>query len=502
MRRSWDKTKKRLERGCDVNEDVAANVEGVVRCGWDEELHSLVPHSIWRVANPRIIVGRAIAGVISHSTIHNYRIKQRPCHASLCYNILPLPTRSVNVAQNIQNILTGPSRMARRVQPIGVSIFSEMSRLAVEYNAVNLSQGFPDFPTPQWLKTAAQEAIARNINQYAISYGSPRLRRAIAAKTRRTMGVSWDEDREITVTSGATEGIFDVIQALVNPDDEVVVFEPYYDSYVPAIALAEGIPKFVTLRAPDWSFDREHLAALFNERTRAVIINTPHNPTGKVFTRDELEYIAELCRKHDVLAITDEVYEHLVFDGNRHISMATLPGMRERTVTISSASKTFSVTGWKIGYVIAAPDLSDALRRYHQFVTFCSASPFQEAVAITMEEAEVNSYYDGLLQDYTARLDKLAEALEKARLKPIRPQGTFFIMSDISGLGFEDDVQFARYMTTEVGVACIPPSAFYSTSDEGKRLARWCFAKKDETLAAAKERLLAWAGGKKLEIRN
>ncbi len=384
------------------------------------------------------------------------------------------------------------SRMAQRVHPIGVSIFSEMTRLAIEHNAVNLSQGFPDFPTPDWLKAAAQDAIGRDINQYAIGHGSPRLRAAIARKAERLMGIHWDENSEITVTNGATEAIYDIIQALVNPGDEVIIFEPYYDSYVPAIELAGGTPRFITLRAPDWSFDRSELGELFNERTRAIVVNTPHNPTGKVFTEDELGFIASLCRRHDVLAITDEVYEHLVFDGRRHISIATLPGMRDSTVTINSASKTFSVTGWKAGYVLAAPDLTDALRRVHQFVTFCSAAPLQEAVAIAIEQAETNSYYDRLRDDYALRLDKLMSTLERAGLKPMRPEGTFFIMSDISGLGFEDDVQFARFMAAKVGVACIPPSAFYSKSQEGAMLARWCFAKRDDTLAAAEERLLRW----------
>lgn len=385
------------------------------------------------------------------------------------------------------------SRMARRVHPIGVSIFSEMSRLALEHNAVNLSQGFPDFPAPDLLKDAARDAIARDINQYAMSNGSARLRRAIARKSERTMGISWDENREITVTNGATEAIFDVIQALVNPGDEVIVFEPYYDSYAPSVEIAGGLPRFVTLHAPDWSFRPEELAQAFNSKTRAVIINTPHNPTGKVFSKEELTAIANLCQQHDTLAITDEVYEHLVFDGHRHTYMAALPGMRDRTVTMSSASKTFSVTGWKAGWVLAAPDLTDALRRIHQFVTFCSAAPLQEAVAIGLESAETSGFYDTLAREYTARLDLLYGYLEQANLKPIRPQGTFFVMSDISGLGFEDDVEFARYMTGEVGVACIPPSAFYSTSDDGTKLARWCFAKRDETLHAAGERLLAWA---------
>jgi aspartate/methionine/tyrosine aminotransferase len=383
--------------------------------------------------------------------------------------------------------------MARRVQPIGVSIFSEMTRLAAEHKAVNLSQGFPDFPTPDWLKEAAQDAIARNVNQYAPSHGSARLRKAIIAKTERWMGLHFDENAEVTVTNGATEAIYDTIQALVNPGDEVVVFEPFYDSYVPSVEIAGGIPRFVTLRPPDWSFDATYLESLFSERTRAVIINTPHNPTGKVFTRDELSFIAELCKRYDVLAITDEVYEHLVYANNKHISIATLPGMRERTVTISSASKTFSVTGWKAGYVLAPPDLTEAIRRIHQFITFCSAAPLQEAVALAFETADERGYYDALRSDYMVRLNKLNTVLEQAGLHPITPQGTFFIMSDISGLGFESDVHFARYMASEVGVACIPPSAFYSNPAEGANLARWCFAKRDETLDAAGERLMEWA---------
>lgn len=385
------------------------------------------------------------------------------------------------------------SRMARRVHPIGVSIFTEMSRLALEHNAVNLSQGFPDFPTTDLLKEAAREAIARDINQYAIGTGSTRLRKAIARKSERTMGITWDENREITVTNGATEAIFDFIQAIVNPGDEVIVFEPYYDSYVPSVEIAGGVVRFVTLHAPDWSFKPEELGTAFNSKTRAIIVNTPHNPTGKVFSKEELELIAGLCKQHDALVITDEVYEHLVFDGHSHTYMAALPGMRDRTITLSSASKTFSVTGWKAGWALAAPDLTDALRRVHQFVTFCSAAPLQEAVAIGLEQAETNGYYDTLAVEYKARLDLLFRYLAQASLKPIRPQGTFFIMSDISGLGFEDDIAFARYMASEVGVACIPPSAFYSTSDDGTKLARWCFAKRDETLHAAGERLTAWA---------
>jgi aspartate/methionine/tyrosine aminotransferase len=404
-----------------------------------------------------------------------------------------LSTGDKHVSSSTQYSPNDLSRMARRVQGIGESIFSEMTRLAIEHNAVNLSQGFPDFPTPEWLKEAGQDAIARNINQYAPSHGSPRIRKAIVAKAEQRMGLGFDVNAEITVTNGATEAIFDAIQALVDPGDEVIVFEPFYDSYVPSIEIAGGVPRFVTLRAPDWSFDQDHLESLFNSKTRAIILNTPHNPTGKVFTEGELSLIADLCMRHDVVAITDEVYEHLVYDDNRHISLATLPGMRERTMTISSAAKTFSITGWKVGYVLAPPDLTEAFRRIHQFVTFCSSAPFQEAVALAIETAEERGYYHQLLSDYTHRLDKLMGYLERAGLRPIRPQGTFFIMSDISGLGFSDDIEFARYMTAEVGVACIPPSSFYHNPADGSSLVRWCFAKKDETLDAAGERLLSWS---------
>ncbi len=396
-------------------------------------------------------------------------------------------------SQSVQYSANDLARMAQRVHPIGVSIFSEMSRLAAEHNAVNLSQGFPDFPAPDWLKEAAQIAIARDINQYAVSQGAPRLRKAIADKAEHRMGVRFDETREITVTNGATEAIFDIIQALINPGDEVIVFEPFYDSYVPSIEIAGGVPRFAQIRPPDWGFDHERLASLFNDKTRAIIINTPHNPTGKVFSMDELLLIADLCKRHDVLAITDEVYEHLVYDDNRHVSIASLPGMRERTVTINSAAKTFSITGWKVGYVLAPTDLTEALRRIHQFVTFCTVAPVQEAVSVALETAESRGYYTDLQTAYAARMEKLMGYLERANLNPIRPQGTFFIMSDISDLGFKDDVDFARYMTAEVGVACIPPSAFYHNPADGATLCRWCFAKRDETLDAAGERLMKWA---------
>jgi aspartate/methionine/tyrosine aminotransferase len=295
------------------------------------------------------------------------------------------------------------ARMARRVIGFGTSIFSEMSRLAREHHAVNLSQGFPDFDPPVWVRDAAKAAIDAGANQYAVSHGQPRLREAIAGHSARYSGLHYDVDREITVTSGCTEAIFDTMLALVNPGDEVIAFEPAYDSYGPAVIMAGGTPRFVPLHAPDWAFDPAELAATITPQTRLILLNTPHNPTGKVFTRAELEGIAALAQAHDLIVVTDEVYEHLVFPPAQHISIATLPGMRERTITLSSAGKTFSLTGWKIGWALAPPDLSEAIRRVHQFVTFASATPFQEALATAIETAEHTGYFSVFLADYTAR---------------------------------------------------------------------------------------------------
>ena len=383
-------------------------------------------------------------------------------------------------------------RMAARVQGFGTSIFSEMSRLAREHGAVNLSQGFPDFDPPAWVLDAAKAAIDAGHNQYAISHGAPRLRQAIAAHVARAYSLDYDVEREITVTSGCTEAIFDTILALVDPGDEVIFFEPAYDSYGPAVTMAGGIPRPVRLHAPNWTYDAAELQAAIGPRTRLLILNTPHNPTGKVFSRAELEGIAALAQAHDFLVVTDEVYEHLVFAPAQHIPLATLPGMRERTITLSSAGKTFSLTGWKIGWALAPPALTDAIRRVHQFVTFASATPFQEAMATALDTAGHTGYFPLFLADYTRRRDFLYHALEAAGLRPLVPQGSFFILADIAHLGFPDDLAFARHLTTEGGVACIPPSVFYSTPVTAQQ-ARFCFAKRDSTLEAAAGRLAAWA---------
>ena len=371
------------------------------------------------------------------------------------------------------------------------SVFERMSNLAVARGAVNLGQGFPDFPGPDFVKAAAHAAIDADFNQYAISHGAPRLRRAIAATWERDYGRAVDPDAEVTVTSGATEAIADAMLAFLDPGDEVVVFEPFYDAYVPVITFAGGVPRFVTLRPPDWSFDPAELAAAFSPRTRLVLLNTPHNPTGKVFGRDELAQIGALAARHDALIVTDEVYDRIVFTdtGARHIPIATLPGMWERTLTLNSTGKTFSMTGWKIGYAVGPAPLNAALRAVHQFVTFATSTPFQEAMAIALETAAERGYYDQLRAEYTARRDLLAGALHAAGLPTLPVGGSYFLLTDIAHLGFPDDAAFCRHLTAEIGVAAIPPSAFYADPARAPLLARFCFAKRPETIAAAAERL-------------
>ncbi|MCB0173002.1 MAG: aminotransferase class I/II-fold pyridoxal phosphate-dependent enzyme, partial [Anaerolineae bacterium] len=367
------------------------------------------------------------------------------------------------------------TRMAHRVRDFGTTIFYEMTELANRYQAVNLGQGFPDFPGPDFLKKAAIDAILSDMNQYAPGKGQPRLRQAIADKMERHYGRTVDPETELTVTVGATGAIFATILGLVDPGDEVILFEPYYDSYLPATQIAGGVPRFYTLQPPDWRIDEAELRALFSDKTKLILINTPHNPTGKVFSEGELSLIADLCRQHDVIAVTDEVYEHIVFDDCRHVPLAGLPGMADRTVTISSAGKTFSMTGWKVGWAVAPPDLIQAILRVHQFMTYCGATPLQEAVAIALQTSP--DYYAKLAAMYQANRDFLADVLAEVGLKPLMPQGTYFMMADISHLGFPDDVAFCRYLTREVGVTAIPPSAFYSDPADGAKLVRFAFCK-------------------------
>ena len=378
---------------------------------------------------------------------------------------------------------------ALRVQGFGTSIFTEMTLLARECGAINLAQGFPDFDGPLEVQAAALEALRSGDNQYAVSHGQPDLRAAVAEHALRFYGQQVDGNSEVTVTSGATEAIFAIVQALVDPGDEVIVFEPYYDSYVPSVVMAGGVARSVALQPPAWNFDPQELAQAFNPRTRLILINTPHNPTGKVFSQAELEYIAALCREWNVLAVVDEVYEHLTYDGIAHVRLAQLSGMRERTLTVSSAGKTFSYTGWKIGWVIASPALTAAVRSAHQFITFSTATPLQHAAAAGLRLPD--GYFTTLAREYREKRDFLAGVLQRAGLRVLDCAGTYFLMADIAARGFDDDVEFCRFLTRNVGVAAVPPTAFFSDANKalGRRYARFSFCKKMATLQLAAERL-------------
>jgi aspartate/methionine/tyrosine aminotransferase len=367
------------------------------------------------------------------------------------------------------------------------SVIREMTRLAMKHKAVNLAQGFPDFPAPAAIKQAAQDAIAADINQYAITWGAKPLRDAIAEKFERTQGLAVDPEREITVCCGSTEAMISAMMAIINPGDEVVIFEPFYENYGPDAILSGAIPKFVPLRAPEFTFDREQLAAAFGPATKAIILNTPNNPTGKVFSREELEFIRELCIRWNAFAITDEIYEHILYDGARHISLATLDGMRERTITINGMSKTYSVTGWRVGWCIAPPEVSGAIRKVHDFLTVGAAAPLQQAGAVALRLPD--SYYEKLAADYSARRDRTLVMLEAAGFRCFKPGGAYYIMTDISAFGFSDDVAFTRHMIENVGVAPVPGSSFYSNPADGSQQVRFCFCKTDATLSAAEERL-------------
>jgi N-succinyldiaminopimelate aminotransferase len=382
--------------------------------------------------------------------------------------------------------------MARRVAEFGTTIFVDINDLARQCNAVNLGQGAPDFDGPPEVLAAAVTAINGQLNQYAPGVGMPVLRAAVAGHAERFYRQMIDPETDVLITSGATEAVFAAILGLTDVGDEVVVFEPVYDSYVPNMIMAGVRPRYVPLRGDQWSFDADELARAFNPRTRAIIVNTPHNPTGKVYSPDELNLIADLCRKHHVIAITDEVYEHILYDGLAHTRLATLPGMAERTLTISSLGKTFSVTGWKIGWAIGPADLVNAVNRAHQFITFAVASPLQAAAAAALSLP--SKFFEDLQMTYQSKRDRMLEVLRQTGFRVHKPQGSYFIMADWRGVAparVTDDVQFARWLTTEVGVACIPPSAFYQQSDKelGRYLARFAICKKDETLAAAAEKL-------------
>ena len=371
------------------------------------------------------------------------------------------------------------------------SVIREMTREALKHGAVNLSQGFPDFAAPEDIKRVAMKAIEDDINQYAITWGARDFREAIARKTKWYLGLEVDPETELTVTCGSTEGMIVAMMATVDPGEEVVIFEPFYENYAPDAILSDAKPRYVPLRAPDWSFDRDELRSVFNSNTKAIIICNPNNPTGKVFTRDEMEFIAGLCKEFDALCFTDEIYEHILYprDGAEieHISMAQIDGMRERTVIVNSMSKTYSVTGWRVGYCIAPPQITSAIRKVHDFLTVGAAAPLQAAGAYALSLPR--EYYDRLQTEYRARRDLLLPVLENAGFVTFRPDGAYYIMTDISAFGFSDDVEFTRHLIREVGVACVPGSSFYSVPERGAQQVRFCFCKKDETLQLAAQRL-------------
>jgi aspartate/methionine/tyrosine aminotransferase len=391
-----------------------------------------------------------------------------------------------------------------RIAHFGESVIREMTRLAIKHGAVNLAQGFPDFPAPSDIKQAACDAILADVNQYSITWGAKVFRDAIAEKYRQTYGLDFDPEREISVCCGSTEGMIATLLATTNPGDEIVVFEPFYENYHPDTLLCSATRRLVRMHPPDWTFDPAELSAAFSSRTKAIIVNTPHNPTGKVFSRAELELIAGLCQKYDALCFTDEIYEHIVYDGAQHIPMISLPGMRDRTVLVNSISKTYSVTGWRVGWVLAAPDLTDSIRKVHDFLTVGAAHPLQQAGAMALLKSP--EYYQQLAAEYRTRRDILIAVLKETGLKPYVPRAAYYVMADIAGLGFDNDIRFCRYLLEDIGVAAVPGSSFYERSmSPGKSveesrdgfgnsvnssLIRFCFCKNYETLKAARNRLV------------
>lgn len=381
-----------------------------------------------------------------------------------------------------------PLVISKKLKPFGTTVFSEMTRLAIEHDAINLSQGFPDFDGPPEVIDAVVEALRGGNNQYARSMGHPLLVQAIADRQRKLYGLEYDPMREVVVFSGATEGIFSSLMGLLDPGDEVILFEPFYDSYPASCAMAGAIPKFLTLKFPDFAVDLDQLASMITPKTRLLVLNSPHNPSGKVFTRSELEAISRLVNQHNLWVLSDEVYEHLTYDGVEHVPIATLPGMRERTITVSSSGKTFSFTGWKIGWATGPQAMVAAAQAAHQFVTFATSTPMQIAVATALRTLG-DEFYSELRRQYTERRDLLLPVLVEAGFKPAVPKGAYFIVADFSALSSADDVSFVRELVAKQRVAAIPPSAFYSASDDGKKLVRFAFCKKEETLRKAAERL-------------
>ena len=387
--------------------------------------------------------------------------------------------------------------LSDKVEHFTESVIREMTRQAMLYDAVNLAQGFPDFSAPAEIKRAAQEAIAADVNQYAITWGAKSLRNAIARQMQEWQGIEVDPEKEVVVCCGSTEAMIATLLAVCNKGDEVVVFEPFYENYGPDSILSGAKPRFVSLRPPqtaggEWTFDEQELREAFQHQTathntKAIIVNTPNNPTGKVFSRKELELIRDLCVEYNVLAITDEIYEHILYDGSEHISLARLDGMRERTITINGLSKSYSVTGWRVGWAVAPPAITNAIRKVHDFLTVGAPAPLQEAGAAALSLPA--SYYRELADRYRTRRDHLIPALEKAGFQCYRPRGAYYVMTDISAFGFANDVEFAAYLVKDIGIACVPGSSFYKHPKDGSQQVRFAFCKKPETLDEAARRL-------------
>ena len=384
------------------------------------------------------------------------------------------------------------SFLSGKVEHFTESVIREMTRQAMLYGAVNLAQGFPDFPAPREIKESAQEAIAGDVNQYAITWGAKSLRDAIARKAKTSCALTIDPEREITVCCGSTEAMISTLLAVCNAGDEVIIFEPFYENYGPDSILSGAKPRFVKLRPPaseneHWTFDERELRSAFHRNTKAIILNTPNNPTGKVFNLSELELIRDLCVEFNVLAITDEIYEHILYDGAQHISIITLDGMRDRTVVINGMSKTYSVTGWRVGWTIASPEITSAIRKVHDFMTVGAPAPLQEAGAVAL--ALPASYYEQLSASYLKRRDRLIPALEQAGFRCFRPRGAYYVMTDIGGFRARNDVAFTKYLVKEIGVAAVPGSSFYNDPRDGAKQVRFAFCKRDQTLDEAAARL-------------